>query len=421
MKAQKSKLLSTTVIQLFLGATLATAGTIALADMVFAASSNLPSNPAATPKPAKSEVQMAACAPKKKCNPCAAKKACGACNPCGAKKACNPCGAKKACGACNPCGAKKACGACNPCGGASAAYSQKCMVPRLMKAALCNPCGAKKACNPCGAKKACNPCGAKKACNPCAAKKACNPCGAKKACNPCAAKKACNPCGAKKACNPCGAKKACNPCGAKKACNPCGAKKACNPCAAKKACNPCGAKKACGACNPCGGAAAPKLTSAEANSVYNCLRGELVAAYGKSGSADAANYAGWKSYASQPYVSDTHGGRFVTNYANAKGKSYGKYENAGRMPVGAKMAKDSFMVMPDGKVGTGPLFLMEKMAANFNKASDNWRYSMVMPNGKIFGVTNGANSAGMKFCYECHMAVAEDQDSLMLLPEAYRK
>ena len=29
---------------------------------------------------------LAACAPKKFCNPCAAKKSCGGCNPCAAKK-----------------------------------------------------------------------------------------------------------------------------------------------------------------------------------------------------------------------------------------------------------------------------------------------------------------------------------------------
>lgn len=70
------------------------------------------------PAPAKRPLMLAA-----GCNPCAAKKACGACN---------PCAAKRACGACNPCAAKKPCGACNP----------------------CNPCAAKKnPCNPCAAKK----------------------------------------------------------------------------------------------------------------------------------------------------------------------------------------------------------------------------------------------------------------------------
>jgi hypothetical protein len=49
-------------------------------------------------------VQLAACSPKKACNPCAAKKACNPCapkaNPCAAKA--NPCAAKG-----NPCAPKK--------------------------------------------------------------------------------------------------------------------------------------------------------------------------------------------------------------------------------------------------------------------------------------------------------------------------
>ena len=45
---------------------------------------------------------------------------------------------------------------------------------------------------------------------------------------------------------------------------------------------------------------------------------------------------------------------------------------------------------------------------------------MIMPNGKMFGVTGGKNSAGMNFCYECHNGVAPEQDSVMLLPEEFR-
>ncbi len=146
----------------------------------------------------------------------------------------------------------------------------------------------------------------------------------------------------------------------------------------------------------------------------------MVKGYAKSGLKDAKHYADWDGYSTQPYVSDTHGGRYVFNRGNAQAKSYGKYEAAGRMPVGAKLAKDSFVVKTNGKVGSGPLFIMEKMAKGFSKASDNWRYTMVMPNGQLFGMTNGKNSAGMKFCYECHATVAEGQDSLMFLPDDYR-
>jgi hypothetical protein len=242
-------------------------------------------------------------------------------------------------------------------------------------------------------------------------------------CNPCAAKKGCNPCGAKKGCNPCGAKKGCNPCAAKKGCNPCAAKKGCNPCAAKKGCNPCAAKKGCGPCNPCnpcGGAAAAELTEAEAAKAYDCLLGEMRTAYGKSKSPTAKNYLNFGRYSRVAYQSATHGGRYVQNYANEHGKAYGAFEKAGTLPVGTLLAKDSFSAAANGKLGVGPLFLMQKMAAGFNKTSRDWKYTMIMPDGKIFGVTGGKKAAAVKFCYECHNGVAPDQDSVMLVPEEFR-
>ena len=60
------------------------------------------------------------------------------------------------------------------------------------------------------------------------------------------------------------------------------------------------------------------------------------------------------------------------------------------------------------------------MGKGFLKASDDWKYTLVMPNGKIVGKTNGRGSANVKFCYECHMSVAEDRDSMMLIPEEFR-
>jgi len=120
------------------------------------------------------------------------------------------------------------------------------------------------------------------------------------------------------------------------------------------------------------------------------------------------------------YVSGTHGNRYVQNYANDTAKAYGAFEKAGVMPVGSTLAKDSFTVNGEGRIGIGPLFLMEKMPAGFNQDSGDWKYSMVMPTGAVMGVTNGKNSSAMNFCFECHMSVAEDQDSMMLLPEEYR-
>ena len=299
----------------------------------------------------------AACNP---CNPCAAANPCNPCNPCASANPCSPCNP------CNPCAAG-ACNPCNPCAAGGGSASLKCAVPRLQSAAA-NPC------NPCAAANPCNPC------NPCAAANPCTPCAAANPCNPCAAANPCNPCAAANPCNPCGA---------------------CNP------------------CNPCAAGGEVELTDAEAAAAYDCLLDEMRAAYAKSDNAIAAIYAGWKNYSSQAYVSGTHGGRYVMNYADERAKSYATYETGGAMPVGAQLAKDSFSVKGNGQVAVGPLFIMEKMQAGFNAESDDWRYTMVMPNGSVFGTTNGAGSDKVAFCIGCHQAGAE-RDSMLFLPEEYR-
>ncbi len=119
-------------------------------------------------------------------------------------------------------------------------------------------------------------------------------------------------------------------------------------------------------------------------------------------------------------MSETHGGRFVQNYGNSVAKRYGKYESAGAMPVGSVVAKDSFVV-DGGRVVAGPLFVMEKMPAGFGADSGNWRYTLVMPDGKAVGTTNGKGSPNVEFCAGCHTATTgEETDSLFFLPMEYR-
>lgn len=191
-----------------------------------------------------------------------------------------------------------------------------------------------------------------------------------------------------------------------------------NPCAAKNPCSPCGATNP---CNPCGAAHAVNLAPEEAITAYECLKPEMLAAYAKSGSATAKSYAGWPSFNTRPYVSSTHGGRYVNNYANEAGGAYGKFEKAGAMPVGTILAKDSFIARPSGKLSVGPLFLMEKMKAGFNKASGDWRYTLIGPDGTVIGETGGEGSKGVAFCAECHASVGEDQDHLFFMPDEVRK
>ncbi|MEH6404900.1 MAG: cytochrome P460 family protein, partial [Sneathiella sp.] len=185
------------------------------------------------------------------------------------------------------------------------------------------------------------------------------------------------------------------------------------PCAASNPCNP---------CNPCSAAEAPELTPKEAVAAYDCLKADLSAGYAKGKVSEMANYTDWQNVAVSPYIAGTHGNRYVNNYVNEIGlEEYKKYEEIGTMPVGSVVAKDSFSVGGNGYVSAGPMFLMEKMANGFAPASGNWRYSMVMPDGTVFGRTKGKNSAGVAFCEECHAAVADEQDFLMLLPEESRK
>ncbi len=228
--------------------------------------------------------------------------------------------------------------------------------------------------------------------------------------------------------NPCAA----NPCGAA---NPCAA----NPCVA----NPCGAANPCAA-NPCAAQPVVVLSNTAAADTYDRIAKQLHAGYVESGDPVAAVYFNWQRYNMAPYISETHGRRYVNNYANTAASAYGGFEEAGVMPQGSVLAKDSFRVVPMNPCATvnpcaanpcatnpcsagtgsglqpGPLFIMEKMVTDFNRATGDWRYTMIMPDGSIFGRTDGPGSAKMQFCADCHGAVGDKQDHLYFLPEEYR-
>ena len=120
-----------------------------------------------------------------------------------------------------------------------------------------------------------------------------------------------------------------------------------------------------------------------------------------------------------PYESEQHGGRYLSNYGNTASRAYGRFEAAGILPPGAIIAKDSFSVNKDGQVMPGPLFIMEKMAPGFDAKSGDWRYSQIMPDGSILGISKGPGGENMEFCADCHARVAR-QDHLFFLPQKYR-
>lgn len=163
-----------------------------------------------------------------------------------------------------------------------------------------------------------------------------------------------------------------------------------------------------------------ELAGADALTIYNRIRDAMVAVYRTSGNPHATIYATWRRYNVTPYLSATHGQRYVNNYANPQAMAYGKAEEAGTLPEGSILAKDSFEVTDRGDVLTGPLALMEKMEPGFNPASRDWRYTMIMPDGSLFGTTNGERSEHVEYCVNCHLSAGDDHDHLYFVPKPHR-
>ncbi len=163
------------------------------------------------------------------------------------------------------------------------------------------------------------------------------------------------------------------------------------------------------------------LSNADALTVYTQVLEEMAGGYRLSGLPAAGDYRRWQRYNTVPYRSATHGERFVSNYANTLGRDYGKFEDFGALPTGAILAKDSFAVTASGDVFAGPLFLMEKMPAGFDRPGRDWRYSMIMPDGSVFGTTKGQGDEKVAFCVTCHQAAGDENDHLFFIPETFRR
>lgn len=162
------------------------------------------------------------------------------------------------------------------------------------------------------------------------------------------------------------------------------------------------------------------LTKQQAEQIYLSVLPEIKAIFAMSDIVAATKYTSWKRYNNAPYISATHGARYVDNYANGIAKNYGQLTQGETYPEGSILAKDSFSVTSNQSIFPGALFLMEKMRAGFNKASGNWRYTMVLPDGSVFGTTHGENSENVEFCIGCHAAKAT-LDHIFYVPTGYSK
>lgn len=163
-----------------------------------------------------------------------------------------------------------------------------------------------------------------------------------------------------------------------------------------------------------------RLTAAESLSVYDKVLEQMIKGYGTSGDPTAKNYSSWRRYNSAPYNSSTHGNRYVSNYGNARAVRYGKLKKGEKLPVGSIIAKDSFTVTKNKSVFAGALFLMEKLPEGRSPNTGDWRYQMIMPDGSLFGDTEGAAAKEVAFCHGCH-AIRKDSDYLYFMPEKFRR
>lgn len=161
------------------------------------------------------------------------------------------------------------------------------------------------------------------------------------------------------------------------------------------------------------------LDGGDAEAIYERIVDEMVGAYRLTGNLAATHYLSWRRFNAVPYRSATHGERFVNNYGNGKAEGYGREEVP--MPVGAILVKDAFTVTRQGDVYSGPLAVMEKMAPGFDSKNRDWRYLMVMPDGNVFGVSQGVGAQRVAFCGDCHRTAGDADDHLFFVPEPYRK
>ncbi len=163
-----------------------------------------------------------------------------------------------------------------------------------------------------------------------------------------------------------------------------------------------------------------RLSDAVISNIYQDLVDRMVNGYALSKHPVAQGYPNWQLYNTAPYLSATHGNRFINNYANALAKDYGSLKKGAKLPIGSVLAKDSFTVTAQRKVFPGALFVMEKLAAGASPDTADWRYVMIMPDGSLFGDSMGDSASEMTFCHDCHKIKAKN-DYVFYVPKKYRR
>ena len=165
----------------------------------------------------------------------------------------------------------------------------------------------------------------------------------------------------------------------------------------------------------------PKLSDEEAETVYQCIQRDLAEAYVKSGIPATQEYLEWTRFSMMPYRSKGHEYRYLNNYANEIAADfYGQYGDKVPMPVGSILAKDSFVSNKGGRIVLGALTLMEKMPTGFNPQVGDWKFTMILPDGRVMGTSGGDDEIAVEFCVKCHIKAKKANDYLFFMPKKYR-
>lgn len=162
-----------------------------------------------------------------------------------------------------------------------------------------------------------------------------------------------------------------------------------------------------------------QMTPEKAEAAYARIADDLAALYALSKDKSAARFRKWRRFNSAPYLSATHGNRYINNYANGIAERAG-YGEGKPMPPGAVLAKDSFTVTSDGEVFGAALFLMQKLPPDISPQTADWRYWMILPDGSMFGDTEDDSAGEVAFCHTCHKSVAR-KDLLFFVPKPFRR
>ncbi len=161
------------------------------------------------------------------------------------------------------------------------------------------------------------------------------------------------------------------------------------------------------------------LSDAGALAIYSQIQVELAKTFARSGLRIVNGYTSWQIYNRTPYLSSTHGDRYVNNFANNLADGYDSLKKGSKMQAGAVFAKDGFAVTKDGEVLPGRLFVMEKLAEGANPDTGDWRYISIENDGSIIGDSMNDPQNIMAFCHICHK-VRASRDFLFYVPPSQR-